>query len=235
MVLNQQKVIWRLILAVPFLLVMSGCQEDYIEIKEPDATTSFSVADTIGDLILKVTLKDGSYDNIIDMCSETTIEYPYTVRLKNEVVEISDREDIDALLQEQPQERNSIRIEFPVTVSFSDYSTQVISNRGELQKIQNQYKHRLKDDDIESIDFVYPVELNLYDTQYQKPESRLAGNDKQLHGLLQGKAGRIYEIAYPVTLEKFDGTKMEVKDNPALQQAILESQDSYDENDEVEL
>jgi hypothetical protein len=110
----------------------------------------------------------------------------------------------------------------------------VLSNRGELQKIQNRYKHRLKDDDIECIDFVYPVGLSLYDVQFQQPVSRLAGSDKEMHGILTGKKDVIVEFSYPLVLVYFDGTTVEVNDNAALESAIVASMGTCDENDEVE-
>lgn len=234
MVFNQQKIIWKLILAVQLVLLLTGCQEDFFQVTEPDETIAFKSNDTIGDLVLKVTLKDGSFDNFIDKCSETSVEFPYSVQVKNEVVEINTMEDLEAFSQAQSQARQAVKLNYPVTVSFSDYSTAVLSNRGELERLQNRYRHRIKDDDIEAIDFVYPLEINLYDTEFQKPEARLAGDDKEMHGILKGKAERIIEIGYPVVLEKFDGTSVEVNDNAALQRAIQEVMGSYDENDEVE-
>lgn len=235
MVLHQQMNILKLVLIAFFGMLLAGCQEEFFEITEPDTTTTFTANDTVADLILKVTLKDGSFDNIIDQCSETSIDFPYSVKVRNEVIEVNSGEDIEMLTEQYFQARKNLRINFPVTISFSDYSTLVLSNRGELQQIQNRYRHRLKDDDIECIDFVYPVSLSLYDPQFQKQEYRQAGNDKAMHGILKSKKETIIEIEYPVVLEKADGSTIEVKNNAALQSAILQAMGSCEENDEVEI
>lgn len=235
MVLQQQLKRIIIMVILPVAMLLTGCQEEFTEVIEPEANSSFIASDTISDLILKVTLKDGSFDNIIDQCSETSIEFPYSVKLKSELIQISSMEDLEELVQEQTQAGNSFRINYPVTVSYSDYSTEILSSRGELQRIQNRYKHRLKDDDIESIDFVYPIGLSLYDIQFQVPESRLVKSDKEMYGILKGKEGAIIEIGYPVALERFDGAIVEVDNNAALTDAIRNSLGTYDENDEVEI
>ncbi|MDF1572007.1 MAG: hypothetical protein P1P82_10355 [Bacteroidales bacterium] len=224
----------KLVLIVSFGMMLAGCQEEFFEITEPDTTTTFFADDTISDLILKVTLKDGSFDNIIDQCSETSIDFPYMVKVRNEIIQIDSGEDIEMLAQQHLQVRKNLRINFPVTVTFSDYTTSVLNNRGELQQIQNRYRHRLKDDDIECIDFVYPVAISLYDTQYQKQESKWAGSDKEMHGIVKGKKEVIIEIGYPVVLEKADGITIEVTNNAELENAIIQSMGTCDENDEVE-
>ena len=226
---------------VKYLLILlvagfiTGCQEEFFEITEPDTETSFASSDSIAGLILKVTLKDGSFDNIIDKCSEINIEFPYSVRVRNKIIEIQSPEELQALHEQLQQNSKSIKIVFPVTVSFSDYSTMVISNKGELMQIQNRYIHRKYDEDIECIDFIYPLEVDLYDTLFQKQEFRHVRNDKAFHGILKGKKDFIFEIEYPVLMEISDSLTVEVNNNSELKHAIQNSIGTCDENDEVEI
>jgi len=231
----QHTKIVRLLLILMVAGFLTGCQEEFIEITEPNADTAFASSDSIAGLILKVTLKDGSFDNMIDKCSEINIEFPYSVRVRNEIIEIQSPEEIEALHEQLKQNSKSIKIVFPVTVSFSDYSTMVVSNNGELMRLQNRYIHRKYDDDIECIDFIYPIEMDLYDTLFQKQEYRHVRNDKAFHGILKGKKDFIFEIEYPVSLEISDSTTIEVTNNSELKHAIRNSIGTCDENDEVEL
>jgi len=219
---------------ISFVILFAACQEEYVEISEPDKSTAFTANDTIADLILRVTMKDGSFDNIIDKCSAISIQYPYSVQIRNEIITIKSTEDIEALKAKYFPLRNNILINFPVTVIFSDYSEKILSNQGELQKIRKQYNTRVEDDDIECIDFIYPVELSLYNTEFQKPDFVRVGNDKDFHGLLKNMNDLIVEITYPVEVEFWNGERLSINNNDELENEILNTSDRCDENDEVE-
>lgn len=225
------KILWFLFLVI----LLAGCQEEYIEITEPDKNIAFSASDTLADLILKVTLKDGSFDNIIDNCSEISIIFPYSVQIRNEIITISSRDDIESFKQEYFPIRGTILVKYPVRISFSDYSEKVLSNRGELQKIHNQYNTGIEDDDIECIDFIYPIELSVYNTEFQKPDFIIAGNDKDLHGVLKNMDDLIIEISYPIPVEISDGTRINIQNNKELENEIMNAMGSCDEEDEVDI
>lgn len=230
----QHNKILRFLLILMVAGFLTGCQEEFFEITEPDTDTAFASSDSIAGLILKVTLKDGSFDNMIDKCSEINIEFPYSVRVRNEIIEIQSPEELEALQEQLQQNSKSIKIVYPVTVSFSDYSTMVVSNNGELMRIQNRYVHRKYDDDIECVDFKYPIDLDLYDTLFQRQEFRHVRNDKAFHGILKGKKDFIFEIEYPVLMDISDSVTVEVNNNSELKHAIQNSIGTCDENDEVE-
>lgn len=220
-------------LLLPVILFM-GCQEEYAFVTEPDEDKAFRSGDTLAGLISRVTLKDGSFDNLIDRCSEISINFPYSVRIKNQTVDITSPDDIERIRQEFYPFNNSIIINFPVTVTYSDYSEAVLPNRGALQKIQNEYNKNKEDDDIECIDFIYPIDISLYDTKYQKPESLRTGNDKELHCLFKNKNDFIIEIGYPVVVEIADGTTVNIHNNLELVSEIINAIGSCDEHDEVD-
>lgn len=232
--MQQQLKITKIFIIVAVVILLAGCQEEYTKISEPDSNTSFMVGDTIADLIRRVTLKDGSFDNVVDNCNEISLKYPYSIQVRNEIVTITSEEDLENLKQVYPQLKNSIKIDYPVTVIFSDYSESVLSNPGELQKIQNQYNPKKEDDDIECIDFVYPLDLSLYNKAYQKPDFLSAGNDKELHGVLKNMNDIIVEIGYPVMVKIKGGTKLNINNNKELQNEILKVAGTCDEADETE-
>ncbi len=211
-----------------------SCQEEYIDISEPDKNVAISFSDTLVDLILRVTLNDGSFDNIIDGCSEISIQYPYSVRIRNEVIEINSLEDIERIKQEYQQFINAIIIQFPVTVIFSDYSEAILDNQGELKKIQKQFNKNEKGDAIECLDFIYPVDLSLFNTKYQKSDFIRAGKDKDLHGIFKNINDKIIEIDFPVDVELADGTIININNNQELKNEILNAIGNCDEDDEME-
>lgn len=235
MIISQKSIYTiKLIMMISLLGLFISCQEEYEIIEGPDKRTAISASDNLVDLIRKVTLKDGSFDNIIDDCSEISIEYPYSIKIRNENISITSLEDIEALKKEYFPLKNPILIEYPVTISFSDYSEMTLNNPGQLQKIQNQFNTIVDDDDIECIDFIYPLEINLYDTEFQKPDLIFPENDKDLHIILMDIEDLIIEIAYPIEVELSEGARIIINNNGELEKEIINAMDSCDEQDEIE-
>lgn len=223
-----------LLIALTALLLFTGCQDEFIEIEELDKQVTISASDSVAGLILKTARKDGSFDNIIDKCSEISIKFPYSITVKGERVNIISIEDIEELKQEYYHFRNAIIINYPVTVSFSDYSEVVLSNPGELHVIQNQYNEDLDDDDIECIDFIYPIEISIYNTEFQHYDFVVAANDEDIHDVFSDIDDLIVEIKYPFLMRTLDGDTLVVNNTQQLENGIIRAMDDCDEDDDVD-
>jgi len=219
---------------LPVLFLLIGCQKEYVEIEEPDKSVTISSIDPVADLILKVTLKDGSYDNIIDRCSEISINFPYYIQVNEEVLYISSQEEIENLKLVYYQYRDDIEIIYPVKVTFSDYSEGILSNEDDLEIIQEQYNSSLIDDDIECIDFVYPIELSLYNDKKQSLDVVNANNDSELYNVFANIDELLIDISFPIELKLTDGQIVSISNNIQLEEQIENTMNSCDENDDVE-
>ncbi len=238
MILQHQIKTMKTVMVLFAMMLLISCQEEHIIITEPDKNTAFNTSDTLAELILRITLKDGSFDNIIDNCSAISIKFPYSVQIRNDIITITSPEDIENLEQEYSSLIASLRINYPVTVIFNDYSESLVSNKGDLQRIQNQCNAIIDEDDeddednIECIDFVYPIELSLYNTEFQKPDFIIAGSDKDLHGILKNMDDLIVEISYPIAVETWDGRSINIRNNKELENEIINAMDNCDDEDD---
>lgn len=222
-----------MLMAFTGLILFVSCQEGYDNIKEPDKSIAISENDNIADLILKVVLKDGSYDNIIDGCSEISIKYPYTIKIGEESITVNSLKDVESVAVNYFSVRNDIEINYPVTVSYSDYSEAVVSSGGQLKSIQKKNNANLIDDDIESIDFVYPIEISLYNKKYQKTDLIVAKTDKDIHKIFRNMNDIIVELNFPL-VAKTKKERLTIDNNISLKKEIDEVKDSEDEDDKVE-
>lgn len=210
-----------------------SCQEEYVDIEEPDKSITISADDHIADLIFKVVLKDGSFDNIIDRCSEISIKFPYSIMIEDQLYSVSSREDIDKIMMDYFDLRDDITINYPVTISYSDYSEKIIYNDDELEQIQEQYNIEITDDDIECIDFVYPIELSLYDTEYQKTDLIVANNDYDIYSIFDDISNLIVQFDFPISV-KIDENIIRIFNNDELENEIMNVITGCDEDDDVE-
>jgi hypothetical protein len=221
-----------MILAI--LLMFTSCQEEYVQIDEPDMSKTISADDNIADLIYKIVLKDGSFDNIIDRCSEISIMFPYSIMLDDQLYNINSQEDIDVIMLDYFHLRDDIEINYPVTISYSDYLETVLYNEDELEQIQEQFNTDLIDDDIECIDFVYPIKLTLYNTEYQKTDFIVANNDYDIYNIFNEISGIIIEFDFPITVETRNGDIIVINNNFELESEITSVITNCDEDDDVD-
>jgi hypothetical protein len=216
------------------IILIGGCQKEYDTISEQDTDVTISPNDPITDLLVKIALKDGSFDNILDGCNEISIKFPYSVRIKNEVIGISSFDDVQNLKLEYFEQRNEFTIIFPVTIVFSDYSETTLSNKGELLKIQNQYNATIEDDDIENIDFIYPLKMALYNTEYQKYDLVDINDDKELYNVFSKMNNMIVEMQYPILVESSDESTTTINNNSELEDVISQSANiEFNEKDDI--
>ena len=220
------------VLIITFTVI--GCQEEYVEITEPDKEEVIKANDTVAGLINDVVLKDGSIDNFIDKCSGFSIKYPYNIEINDQVFNINSDEDIDKLKFDFYKQYDDIEIIFPVTIILHDYTEIILNDEDELEALREQYDE-LEDDDIECVDFIFPIELMTYNITFQKNENIVINSDLELYSLFDKLEDDILiEIIYPIQLLLFNEDTITVNNNTELQEVISDSRDICDEEDEIE-
>lgn len=222
------------LMTLALLVMFTNCQEEYVEINEPDKSKTISADDNIADLILKVVLKEGSFDNIINRCSEISINFPYSIIIDAQLYNVSSQEDIDIIMFDYYRLRDDIAINYPVTISYSDYSETVLNNADKLEQIQEQHNDDLNDNDIECIDFVYPIELTLYNTEFQKTNLIVAYDDYDLFNIFVDISNLIIEFDFPISVEIENGEIINIANNFELENSIVSVISGCDGNDDVE-
>ena len=224
----------RSLLATFFVVALfTGCQKEYKKIKQPDKTVTISEGDTIADLIRRVTLKDGSFDNIFDHCSAISLKFPYTVQIEDQLVQINSLNDLETILQDTAQYEGDFELVFPVTVIYSDYSESILTNEEQLDALQVQYNADTTDNDIECLDFVYPVSLCSYNTLFQNANCTTIENDFELFSYFSNLNDLVVEIGYPIQVKTADNSIITINDNIDLENQINAYINSCDENDDV--
>jgi hypothetical protein len=234
MQIKKINILKELLLALTVLLLLNGCQDEFTEIEELDKEVTINASDSITGLILKTAHKDGSFDNIIDKCSEISIKFPYSITVKGERISVTSIDDMEKVKLQYFHFRNAIMLNYPVTVIFSDYSEAVLSNPGELRNLQNRYNKHDADDDIECIDFIYPIELSIYNTEFQHYDFVKAANDEDIHDVFNDIDDLIVEINYPILMKTLDGDTLAVNNNQELENEINRAMDNCDEDDDIE-
>lgn len=228
------------LLLVPFiaLLFFTSCQDEVIEITEPQEEEALVAESTLTSLLSSTSKLDGSNDNIIDRASCLSVELPVTVIVNGLEVTIDSEEDflvVEAIFKEFDNDDDNLDIIFPVTVILADHTEVVIENHEALEVLIAECKgDNEEDDDIECIDFQYPISFSIYNVDFQVIDMVSIENDRQLHRFIKRvRSGEVFaSLNFPVTMVYADETTVEVANNAQLERVIAEAKDACDEDDD---
>ncbi|WP_452226087.1 LamG domain-containing protein [Lacinutrix cladophorae] len=231
----------KLHLFLPFLFLMlfSACQEEVTEITEPDNDETIAPNSNLANLMRNIATNDGSRDNIIDYANCLEVELPVTV-IANGIQITVESEDgfdaIEAVFDEFDTDEDSIGIIFPITIISSNYSEIVIENQESLDTlISNCNGEDEDDDDIECIDFQYPIAISMYNTDFQVIDTVAINNDEALYLFIENLDGGVLaSINFPVTMVLTNGDTLVVENNTEMEAAIEAAQDDCDEDDDYD-
>ncbi|RNC90271.1 MAG: hypothetical protein ED555_07450 [Allomuricauda sp.] len=232
-----KKLIHNLLFAGLFIAALSftSCQEEFEEVGGNEQETLMANSDTAA-LIVNTSTNDGSFDNIVDGASCFAVKFPYTVDVGGIQITIDSEEDlelIEDIFDEFDTDEDVLDILFPITITLGDFTEIVIENVEQLIDLAEECREGGDDDDIECIDFVYPITLFTYDINSQQTGSVVVESDKELRQFFAGLEGEdLVGIDYPVTLKKYDGTTIEVNSNAELAMTIEAAKDECDEDDD---
>lgn len=228
------------LLLIPFfvLLLFTSCQEEAVEITPVDESEALAPDAELTHLMLSTSTMDGSADNIIDGASCLAVELPIKVEVKGVEIIIDSKEDfkvIEAIFKEFDDDEDRLDIVFPITIILSNHEEIVVHNQDALEELIDECKDENEpDDDIECIDFQYPISFSVYDTDFQIIDVITIENDRQLYRFIKRvKNAEVFaSLNFPVTMQLVDGTEIVVNNNIELARTIKEAKDACDEDDD---
>ncbi|MDG1730710.1 MAG: hypothetical protein P8K68_03585 [Algibacter sp.] len=234
------KTTMKTLLLIPFfaLLLFTSCQDEVTEISQPQESEALTAESELTGLMFSTSIMDGSADNIIDNASCTSVKLPITVKVNGLEIIIDSREDfkvIEAIFNEFEDDDDRLDIIFPITIILSDHEEIVIESHDALEElIEDCRGENEEDDDIECIDFQYPISFSVFNTDFQIIDVITIENDRQLHRFLKRvrNAEVIASLNFPMTLEYADETTVQVSNNQELARTIKEARNACDEDDD---
>lgn len=215
-------------------LLFISCQEEIIETnQEEPQTETFTAISPLANLLQRTSTLDGSIDNIIDGASCLSVELPVTVFVNGLQIIIDSEDDfevIEAIFDQLSNDQDTLDILFPITIILNDYTEVVIQNQLELEEYISEC---FDNDDIECVDFVYPITYSVFDSAGNTFETVTINNDEEMYLFIENlEPTDIVSLNFPVTLIYFNGDTEEVNNNSELEEAIENAIDLCDENNQ---
>lgn len=219
-----------------FTLSFISCQDEFEEIILTEETTAISASSSTATLMRNIATRDGSFDNIVDGASCFDIKFPYTVAVNGLELNINTLEDlqlIEEIFDAIDDDENLLEIIFPITITRADFTEVTLNGLADLRELAKECKEGGDDEDIECIDFVYPITLFTFDAGLEQTGSLVVDSDKDLRRFFSGlEEGNLVSVDFPISLKLYDGTTIEVNSNEELVRTIEGARNACDEDDD---
>ncbi|MBT8184455.1 MAG: hypothetical protein KJN76_06425 [Eudoraea sp.] len=226
--------VYTLLLALA--LTFTACQSEFEPLPDSDEQETIMASSSTAKLIRDTSTNDGSYDNIVDGASCFAIKFPYTVEVNGIEITLDSREDlhlIEEIFDALETDDDILDILFPITVTLGDYAEVVIHGIDDLRELAKECVEGGGDDDIECIDFVYPITLYTFDINEEQTGSVTVDSDMDLRRFFAELGENdLISIDFPISLKLYDGSEVQVNTNAELANAIEMAKDACDEDDD---
>ncbi len=213
-----------------------SCQKEELEIIEETPEGTLTDTSPLTVLLLRTSLNDGDIDDFIDGGDCFSIAFPFTVMINGTEIVIEnedDYEDIIDFLDEIGGSIDDIEIVFPITIILSDYTEIIVNNQEELNNYIANCEEEI-DDDIDCVDFVYPITFFVYNSDTEITTTVVVNSDIELFLFLSNLGSHDFiTIQYPISVILNNGTVVEINNNEELENIINECDD--DDNDTSDL
>lgn len=219
------------------ILLFTSCQEEQIDITQGSTDEILIAKSEVATLMKQTSTNDGSEDNIIDKASCFRVSLPVTVVVNGVEITINNEDDYDLIednFDESEDDNDTLDINFPVTIVLNDYSEVTIQNISELQEyIDNCKGEDEEDDDIECIDFKYPILYSVFDKDKNLIKTPRINNDREMFRFIKKlNENEIISIKFPITLVLSDGTSTIVNNLSELKETLRNAINFCDEDDD---
>jgi hypothetical protein len=217
-------------------LNFTSCQDEFEVIGGDAQEQPITANSSTAKLIENTSTKDGSFDNIVDGASCFDIRFPYTVEVNGLEITIDSREDfhlIEEIFDEVDDDTDFLEILFPITITAGDFTEITIDSFEVLRELAAECKEGGDDDDIECIDFVYPMTVFTFDASLEQTGSIVVESDRDLRLFFKGLDDTDFlSFNFPISLKLYDGTTVVVNSNQELARTIEGAREACDEDDD---
>lgn len=218
-------------------VLFTSCRTEDDSAIDPPSEQQLIANSNIAGLMRKTSQRDGSFDNIIDNASCLSVALPVSVIANGTAVTVnstSDYQTIEDIFDADDNDVDTLDIVFPITVVFADYTTLTVNTYPELLGLVSQCPEENSfDDDIECIDFQYPITASVFNQNNNLVNTIVINNDNDMYDFIDDLDDfAAVTISFPITVILADGTPLTINNINELEQAIENVEDTCDEDDD---
>ena len=215
----------------------TSCRKEEREFVQAPEDETLLANSNIALLMQRTALNDGSIDNIVNRANCLSIVFPYMVTISGQQITINSEADyaiIECLFEEF--ESSELSIIFPIDITFADFSEVTVNNITEFNSYTNNCNGENEtDDDIECLDFQYPIEASIFNSNNELLDVININSDHQLYNFIEDiNEDDIITIQFPISVILSDNTEVIINNLIELELAIENAENTCDEDDDYD-
>ncbi len=205
------------------VLFFVSCQDETETVKI-NSDNSFTKTAPLSSLIKRVSQYETTADNVLDGTSCISVKLPVRLTVNSDYINVTTAADYQTV-QNSKDEYNTdddiVYFNFPITLVYPDFHEVSVASQSEWNAISSQCSSYNDFDEIACIDFVFPIAINIYDSNNQISSSISIATNNQFYNFLNDlDDGKIVGIVYPINLIKSNGQNIVVATNTQLENLI---------------
>jgi len=213
-------------LVVLSAMFMVSCQQDSSELSAPNPN-NLTKSSQQTNLLKRMSMRDGSDDNVLDSTSCFRIKLPVAAIVNNQNIVVNNEEqyyDVALIFNESSNDEDHIRFDFPITIIYPDYTEVLVNSDQQLDALRLACDPNEVDVPINCFSIVYPISIYTYDSDGQISNVYNIQNDLQLFFLMLNlPANAFYAINYPISVANYYNDTTVVNNNAELLSFMLEN------------
>lgn len=229
----------KLTLLLTVLFVFLSCRKEETEFIQTPEDEILEANSNTSNLMERTSANDGSLDNIVDRANCFDIAFPYTVDVNGLQITVTSQEDygvIECVFDQSDSDVDTLDINFPITIVLDDFSEISVNSSSELDGYTNNCNgENVVDDDIECIDFNYPLEASTFNPSNESIETITIENDRELFYFVRNiDEDKIVTMDFPLIVSFADNSQASITNFVELETSILNAINTCDEDDDYD-
>lgn len=209
-------------------LSFGSCQKEEKTIIRED-TQSFVKNSPLAGLLSRMSQNPTSADNIIDNSSLVAVQLPVTVVVNGNTITVttsSDYQLIQNAIDAHSNDDDIVHCVFPMVIEYQNYSSQVVNSYAELHEAIEACGEDDYFDEIDCATLVYPITVNIYDSNNQVANSVAITTNLTMFNFLANLNSSTYvAISYPISAVNSTSQTIVLNSNSELMDFIEDAID----------
>ncbi|MEM7185216.1 MAG: hypothetical protein AAF466_01050 [Bacteroidota bacterium] len=200
------------------LLALFSCQKEELTVTEGETETSFLADGQLTGLVKSVASHDGTFDDLVDLSSCFSINFPYRILLNGYEYEVNSIEDLKPITK-----YDFVVPLYPFSITYGNYQQGEVPTQEVFYNLVEQCNNGLLyDQRITCVDFYYPIQISVFNQETSDFETISFTHDRETFMEIElFDAGTLASINYPITLHLENDETIMITSDQQLKDEIL--------------